>query len=311
MEPGRFDRRSGILKTIAGLVPASRLLFDEPMSRHTSFKIGGPADLVAIPSSVDDLRTVLAFCTSESLPWFVMGNGTNLLVRDKGIRGVVIKLAGTLDRLEIAGETLTAGSGALLRKTSEAAAARGLAGLEFTHGIPGTVGGAAVMNAGAYDGEMKDVIESVELLSPGDGRVVVLEAAALGFAYRKSVLQDRSDIVLSATMRLKRGDRPAILERMSDLDRRRREKQPLDLPSAGSVFRRPEGAYAGPLIEGAGLKGHRIGGAEVSTVHAGFIVNRGGATADDVLEMITFIRDAVLRKYGVELTPEIKVVGEA
>ncbi|NPV69420.1 MAG: UDP-N-acetylmuramate dehydrogenase [Firmicutes bacterium] len=281
------------------------------MSRHTSFKIGGPADLVAIPSSVDDLRTVLAFCTSESLPWFVMGNGTNLLVRDKGIRGVVIKLAGTLDRLEIAGETLTAGSGALLRKTSEAAAARGLAGLEFTHGIPGTVGGAAVMNAGAYDGEMKDVIESVELLSPGDGRVVVLEAAALGFAYRKSVLQDRSDIVLSATMRLKRGDRPAILERMSDLDRRRREKQPLDLPSAGSVFRRPEGAYAGPLIEGAGLKGHRIGGAEVSTVHAGFIVNRGGATADDVLEMITFIRDAVLRKYGVELTPEIKVVGEA
>jgi len=300
-----------VLDRLGELVPGSSLLYDEPMSRHTSFKIGGPADLVVLPSGIHALQKVVRFCIDTGTPWFVMGNGTNLLVRDKGIRGVVIKLAGTLDHVDADGDHITAGAGALLSSASEFAASHGLFGLEFACGIPGTVGGALVMNAGAYGGEMKDVVESVAVLSVAGGVVRTIPACDMGFRYRRSVLQDSDDIALEAAISLRRGDPERIGETIRDFTERRRAKQPLDLPSAGSVFRRPEGLFVGPLMEESGLKGYRIGDAGVSQVHAGFIVNHGRATAADVLRLIGHVQETVFSRHGVLLVPEIKVVGEA
>ncbi|MGE5485442.1 MAG: UDP-N-acetylmuramate dehydrogenase [Ignavibacteriales bacterium] len=305
---GRLARE--VLDELGRLVPDSLLLQDESMSSHTSFKIGGPADLLVLPSGIADLKRVVQFCIRTGTPWFVMGNGTNLLVRDKGIRGVVIKMAGTLNHINLEGDRIAAGAGALLRDVSVFAAQHGLSGLEFACGIPGTMGGAVVMNAGAYGGEMKDVVESVRLLSPG-GEIRSVPASAMEFGYRKSVLQDSGDIALEATLTLRRDDKGRIEATMRDFEEKRKAKQPLDVPSAGSVFRRPEGHFVGPLVEGAGLKGFRVGDAGVSGLHAGFIVNHGHATAGDVLLLIGHIQDTVFRRYGVRLEPEIKVVGEA
>lgn len=294
---------------LARLIPGSTALFNEPMTRHTSFKIGGPADLLILPSSVRDLKTCVSFCRESGLPLFVMGNGTNLLVRDKGIRGVVIKIAGVLDEIQLAGETVVVGAGALLQRVSTLAADWGLAGMEFACGIPGAVGGALVMNAGAYGGDMKGIVESVELLS-ADGRVRSVRGSAMGFGYRSSRLQGSDDIAVSAVLSLKRGDPAEIRERVREFTARREEKQPLDRPSAGSVFRRPEGRFVGPMIEQAGLKGFRIGGAQVSEIHAGFIVNAGGATAADVVRLIEHIQEVVSHQTGVMLVPEVRIVGE-
>jgi len=297
------------LMRLAESIPRSRTLFDEPMCRHTSFRIGGPADLLVIPANLEDLRKTVGFCIDNQVPLFVMGSGTNLLVKDGGIRGVVAKLSGTLDHIRFDGDLVTAGSGARLAELSRQAMEHGLSGLEFACGIPGSVGGAVVMNAGAYDGEMKDVVRSVTVLSRDEG-LVTIDAGEMDFGYRRSRPQDTGDIVVEAVMSLIPGDRARIASRMEELERRRREKQPLDLPSAGSVFKRPEGHYAGTLIEKAGLKGMSVGGARVSELHAGFIVNTGGATAKDVLRLIEIVRDEVMRRFGVLLTPEIRIVGE-
>lgn len=283
--------------------------YNEPLSAHTTFRIGGPADAFYVPHGVAELKKAASLAMSLGIPVTIMGQGSNLLVQDGGIRGLVIKLAGTLDWLEIHGTEVVAGCGVLLSTLAHRAAEASLTGLEFAAGIPGTLGGAVSMNAGAYDGEMKDVVKSVRVLTT-EGQEELLTLDELAFGYRQSVLQTKKLIALETRLELKMGSRELIYAKIEDLNRRRREKQPLTLPSAGSVFKRPPGHFAGTLIEQAGLKGHRIGGAEVSTLHAGFIVNVGQATAKDVKALIGHIQLVVKEKFGVDLEPEIRIIGE-
>lgn len=280
-----------------------------PMARLTTFKIGGPADLVVEPDNLDQLIRVLEFCKAWSVPWMVIGLGSNLLVRDKGIRGIVIKLAGDFATVEIDKTEVTAGSGMLLADLAVYTASRGLTGLEFACGIPGSVGGAAYMNAGAYGGEMAQVLTRVQSYDLTHG-LSWYTGDALEFSYRHSRFQEAPQVIVRLVFSLTIGDSNATLAKISELTRQRESKQPLEMPSAGSVFRRPEGYYVGPLIESAGLKGYTIGGAQVSPKHAGFIVNIGTATAADVLALIRHIQTVILDQYGVELIPEIRVVGE-
>lgn len=294
---------------LAALLPPGRVSTDEPMAKHTTFRIGGPADALVTPHNNDELKRVIRFAAEEGLPVMVIGRGSNLLVRDGGIRGMVIKMSGGFDEVKAEGSRLTAGAGVQLVTLARKAAALELTGLEFASGIPGSLGGALVMNAGAYDGEMKDVVEWVDVMDSG-GRVKQLTAGEMGFSYRHSGLQETGDVALRAGLVLKPGEPQAIEARMKELAERRQTKQPLTLPSAGSVFRRPPGHYAGPLIEESGLKGTRVGGAEVSTLHANFIVNAGGATAADVLGLIEHVRQTVHARSGVWLEPEVRVVGE-
>ncbi|MBM7581556.1 UDP-N-acetylmuramate dehydrogenase [Caldicoprobacter guelmensis] len=298
-----------VYRELSRVIPGEQLLKDESMKNHTSFKIGGPADLMVLPSEVEHIRHTLKACQKWGVPFIVMGNGSNLLVRDKGIRGVVIKIAGTFNGIWVEGCRIRAQSGALLSVLSKKALQAELRGLEFASGIPGTLGGAIAMNAGAYGGEMKDVVEWVKVMDY-QGEELCLTNAELEFGYRTSIVQKKGFIVLEAGLALSPGNFEEIRETMVDLTRKRQEKQPLSLPSAGSVFMRPPGHFAGKLIEDVGLKGFRIGDAQVSEKHAGFIVNLGNATAKDVLDLIEFIQQKVREKYGVELKPEIKVVGE-
>jgi UDP-N-acetylmuramate dehydrogenase len=287
----------------------SALSFDEPMSRHTSFRIGGPADALFVPRDIGELKKALKLAEELGIPVTVIGNGSNLLVRDGGIRGLVIKLSGTLDYVHVLGTDLRAGSGVLLSTLAHVAVEAGLKGLEFAAGIPGTLGGALSMNAGAYDGEMKDVVSAVRALTPA-GDEVELRGKELEFGYRHSALKARELVAVEATLALAPGDKEASLARIDELNRLRREKQPIALPSAGSVFKRPPGHFAGRLIEQAGLKGCRIGDAEVSTLHAGFIVNVGKATARDVLDLIFHVQAKVREQSGVTLEPEVRIIGE-
>jgi UDP-N-acetylmuramate dehydrogenase len=298
-----------VYKELSSVIPEEQLLKDEPMKNHTSFRIGGPADLMVLPSEIEHIRHTLKVCQKWNVPFMVMGNGSNLLVRDKGIRGVVIKIANTFNSVWVEGCFIRAQSGALLSVLSKKALETELKGLEFASGIPGTLGGAIVMNAGAYGGEMKDVVDWVKVMDH-QGNEFCLSNAELEFGYRTSLVQKKGLIVLEAGLVLSPGNFEEIRAVMADLTRKRQEKQPLSLPSAGSVFKRPPGYFAGKLIEDAGLKGFRIGDAQVSEKHAGFIVNLGNATAKDVLALIELIQQRVMEKYGVELKPEIKVVGE-
>jgi len=298
-----------VYRELASVIPEGQLLKDVPMKDHTSFRIGGPADLMVLPSEVEHIRHALKVCQKWNVPFMVMGNGSNLLVRDKGIRGVVIKIASTFNGVWIEGCCIRAQSGALLSAICKKALQAELKGLEFASGIPGTLGGAIVMNAGAYGGEIKDVVARARVMDT-EGNELCLSNAELEFGYRTSYVQKKRLIVLEAELALSPGRYEDIKAVMADLTRRRQEKQPLSLPSAGSVFMRPPGYFAGRLIEDSGLKGYRVGDAQVSEKHAGFIVNLGNATANDVLVLIEVIRQRVKEKYGVELTPEIKVVGE-
>ena len=289
-------------------VGAGIFLTDEPMSRHTTFRTGGPADIYIEPSGVEELKQVLDICREENVAYPIIGNGSNLLVADHGYEGFVLKACG-LDQVREVNHRLRAESGITLARLANAALGRGLTGLEFAHGIPGTLGGAVVMNAGAYGGEMVQVLTAVTYLD-GAGEEHTLPAAACALTYRHSRFSDRPDwLVLEAELELRPGDGEAIRARMDELAAKRREKQPLEWPSGGSTFKRPEGHFAAALIEGCGLKGVGIGGAQVSEKHAGFVVNRGGATADDVRRLMALVQETVLRETGVALEPEVRLLG--
>ena len=293
----------------ADYLPDLRMAHDEPMGRHTSFRIGGPARRMAFPASGEQLVLLLAEAERLGARPLVIGNGTNLLCPDAGLDRLVIDTSAALNRVESAGpDTVTAEAGASLARAADFACRQGLAGLEFAHGIPGTVGGAVCMNAGAYGGEMAQVVREVSVLFPEEG-VRTLSGDALAFGYRRSFLTDRPDaVVLRAMFRLAPGDQAAIRDRMRELLEKRRASQPLEFPSAGSTFKRPEGHFAGTLIDQCGLKGLTVGGAQVSGKHAGFVINRGGATCADVTELIRQIQERVLDATGVRLEPEVKII---
>lgn len=285
------------------------ILPNEPLSRHTSFRIGGPADVLVMPWSVEDLQQVVTLTRSAGVPLTVIGNGSNLLVRDGGLRGVVLKVAENLARIEFTGTRAYAQSGALLAVVSRQSALHSLSGLEFSVGIPGTIGGGVMMNAGAYGGEMKEVVTLVRVVDE-EGKLRELSNEEMQFGYRRSILQSKNWIVADLEMELRPADPERVLAHMSMNQFLRESKQPLSYPSAGSIFKRPPGKYVGPMIEQLGLKGHRIGGAQVSEKHAGFIVNAGGATAADVLALIQHIREQVQARFDVWLETEVRVIGE-
>ncbi len=288
---------------------ADQINFNEEMKHHTTFNIGGPADVLVLPNSITDICMTVNFCRENNLAFILLGQGSNVLVRDKGIRGIVIKLGNGLNRFSIAGAEIYAEAGIKLSALALEAAEHSLSGLEFAEGIPGTLGGAVVMNAGAYNGEMKDLVYEVLAIDTA-GNFKTFTWEQIKFEYRKSIFQEGEYIVLSARLHLHPGNRDDIMETMRDYARRRSEKQPLEQPSAGSTFRRPEGFYVGPIIEGLGLKGFAIGDAEVSSKHAGFIINRGSATAEDVINLIHYIQEKAREKHELNLVPEITIVGE-
>ncbi|MGM0396865.1 MAG: UDP-N-acetylmuramate dehydrogenase [Bacillota bacterium] len=290
-------------------VKFSDIRYDEPMKKHTSFKIGGPADILIIPSSENELIQAVQICTDNDLKYFIMGNGSNLLVRDTGIRGVVIKINEGFDKVKVDGTKITAQAGALLTAVSKVALRNSLKGMEFASGIPGTIGGAIAMNAGAYGGEMKDIVYAVRVLTK-ENQILSLTNEEMEFAYRNSKVKELDWIVLSVELLLEKGEYKEIDGRINELTSQRTTKQPLELPSGGSTFKRPEGYFAGKLIDDAGLRGLRHGDAQVSEKHCGFIVNRGETTYKEVMELIGVIQKTVRDKYGVELEMEIKRVGD-
>lgn len=287
----------------------SQILINEPMKNHTTFKVGGPADFLVNPNSEDELIGVLSLCKEASVPFYIIGNGSDLLVSDKGFRGVIIRFLENYSEINVFEEKIKAQSGALLKNVSLKALEAGLTGLEFAFGIPGTIGGACVMNAGAYDSELKNVIESVRVLTK-EHEIRVFSCEEMEFGYRTSRISKENDIVLEAVFSLKKGDTAQIKAKMDDFQSRRKSKQPLEYPSAGSTFKRPEGYFAGKLIQEAGLSGFRIGGACVSEKHCGFVINAGNATAKDVYDVIKGVQERVFRNSGVNLSPEIKFLGE-
>ena len=298
-----------MLEKLQKLIGEAKVLANEPMASHTTFRIGGPADYFVMPETVEELRDILALCKEEGLPYFILGNGSNLLVGDKGFRGVVIQLYKNFDGLSIEGTRVTAKSGAMLIRVAKEAGKAGLTGLEFASGIPGTIGGAMVMNAGAYGGEMKDVVTAVTVLTK-DGDIKTLTGSEMNFRYRGSVVEDEGYIVLETVMELKEGNLEEIQARIDELSLQRRTKQPTEYPSAGSTFKRPEGHFAGKLIQDTNLRGYQVGGAQVSEKHCGFVINAGGATAADVMQLMQDVSDKVNAQFGVTLEPEVKRIGE-
>ncbi len=296
-----------LYEALARALPPERLRRDEPMANHTTFRLGGPADVLALPVTPEEALMALATAREMGADCLVLGNGSNMIVRDGGIRGLVLSTE-AMGTVTVEDHTVTAQAGASLARLANAALAAGLTGLEFASGIPGTVGGATAMNAGAYGCDMAGVLAEARVWL--DGRDVWLSADEMEYGYRKSAVLKRGALVLEARYRLSPGDPERIRARMLELNACRREKQPLALPSAGSVFKRPEGHFAGALIEKAGLKGFTIGGAQVSTLHAGFIVNVGGATARDVTRLIAHIQREVLARFGVALECEVRILGE-
>ena len=299
---------SQLIEALSAIAGSHQILENEPMSRHTTFRVGGPADVLFLPESEEQLVQALSIAREAGVPCIVIGNGSNLVVRDGGIRGLVIALGEGMAAIVRTGETLTAWAGASLARVSAYAQAGGLSGLEFASGIPGTLGGGCAMNAGAYGGQLSDVLIDARVLLDGAVRTLTVDGMQMG--YRTSLPLREGGIVISARFALTPDDPEAIAERMRELNARRREKQPLNYPSAGSTFKRPEGYFAGALIEQAGLKGKRVGGAQVSEKHAGFIVNTGGSTAKDILTLIGIVQDEVEARFGVRLETEVRILGE-
>lgn len=281
----------------------------EPMSRHTTFRIGGPADYFVLPRSSGELAAVIAFCRKEQVPWHIIGNGSNLLVGDRGVRGVVIQLFKNFQNISVEGETVTLQAGVINSLAAKRILDAGLTGFEFAAGIPGTIGGAVVMNAGAYGGEMKEVISEATVLDE-NGEFLTLSNSELEMGYRTSIVARRGYVVTEAKLSLRHGVREEIAARMEELKEKRVAKQPLEYPSAGSTFKRPEGYFAGKLIMDAGLRGFSVGGAQVSEKHCGFVINTGDATAADVVALMEAVQQRVQEKFGVRLEPEVKRLGE-
>ncbi len=286
---------------------SENVVFDEEMKNHTTFKIGGRADVFIKAKSVDEIQKVLEFCKNNGVDCFIMGNGSNLLVGDNGIRGVVMQI--DMAGCEVDGESVYAEAGILMSGLAKKILAAELTGFEFASGIPGALGGGIFMNAGAYGGELKDIIEEVTYIDE-ENKIKTAKQPELDFSYRHSMFSDRNCVILSCVMRLEKGNAEEIKAKMADFTRRRNEKQPVNMPSAGSTFKRPEGYFAGKLIQDAGLMGYSVGGAQVSEKHAGFVVNKGGATAKDVLDLIEHIQKTVKEKFDVALEPEIKKIGQ-
>ncbi len=282
---------------------------NEPMARHTSFRVGGPADRFVIPESETELREAVLDCKKSGQPWYMIGNGSNLLVGDKGFRGTIISTE-RLAELEVQKNEniIIAGAGVMLSKLANTAAREELTGLEFAAGIPGTTGGAVAMNAGAYGGEIKDVLLDAQVLTQ-DGEFLTLTAEELELSYRHSCIFEKNYVVVSARFAFEKGDADQIRGRMDELAKARREKQPLEFPSAGSTFKRPEGYFAGKLIQDAGLKGYTVGGAQVSEKHSGFVINRGGATAEEVVFLIKQVQKKVMKQFNVMMQPEVRFIG--
>ncbi len=285
-----------------------RILLQESMKKHTTFRIGGPADIFAVPQTAAEAAAIVRICREQGVPLYVIGNGSNLLVADEGWRGVILQIYRNLSEITVSGDTMKVQAGAMLSAMAKRALACSLTGLEFASGIPGTVGGAVVMNAGAYGGEIRDVLTQITVLTP-EGTIETVPAEKLELSYRHSVIPEKNWIVLGAEFRLCQGDAESIRAQMEELKERRVAKQPLDLPSAGSTFKRPEGHFAGKLIMEAGLRGFSVGDAQVSEKHCGFIVNRGNASADDVLRLIREVTQRVREHAGVTLEPEVKILG--
>jgi UDP-N-acetylmuramate dehydrogenase len=278
------------------------------MKDHTSFRVGGPADIFVTPKTYEKVKEVIEICIESNTPYFVIGNGSNLLVKDGGIRGVVINMS-KLNEVRTDGERVIAQSGALLSNAAVKALEQSLKGMEFAHGIPGSIGGAVAMNAGAYNGEISEIIESA-LIIDRQGNVKSLSKEELELSYRMSAILKYDYIVLEATFKLEKGEYSVIKDRMDSLMKRRRDNQPLEYPSAGSTFKRPEGYFAAKLIEDSGLKGKKLGGAEVSSKHSGFIINKEDATAKEILDLIDVVQQTVKEKYDVELSTEVRIIGE-
>lgn len=296
------------LEQLREIMDSSYMFEQEFMKKHTTFRVGGPADVLVQPNR-KELANIIKLCKKESVPFSVIGNGSNLLVGDLGIRGVVIEITSRLGEIVIQGETVTAGAGMLLSKIANQAATAGLAGMEFAAGIPGTIGGAVVMNAGAYGGEMKDIISSVIVLN-SEGEELEVKPEELDLSYRHSCIPEQEYIVLEVTLILHTDEENVIRERMKELRDKRVEKQPLEYPSAGSTFKRPEGYFAGKLIMDAGLRGYQVGGAQVSEKHCGFVINKENATAADIRQLMDDVAKKVKAEYGVTLEPEVKMLGE-
>lgn len=294
---------------IKTVVPNERILFHQSMKEYTTFRVGGEAECIVLIQQEEELSKLIPYLNQIEQNYFILGNGSNLLVGDKGYHGIILKFDGPMEQIVAEGTHITAKAGALLSKVAVAAKDNSLTGLEFAAGIPGSIGGGVVMNAGAYDGEMKQVVESVKVMD-GNGQITVLDNDTMEFGYRTSIIKSRPFIVLEVRLQLAEGSREQIGARMEELANLRRSKQPLEYPSAGSTFKRPEGYYAGKLIMDAGLRGYRIGGAQVADKHCGFVINTGKATAADVKEVIEEVQERVKERFHVFLEPEVVFLGD-
>lgn len=283
-----------------------KILEQEPMQKHTTFRVGGAAKYFAMPKNTEEIQTLIAYCREQKLSYYVLGNGSNVLFTDDGYDGMIIQIGSAMSTIQVAGNSMYVQAGAILAKTAKLAYEEGLTGMEFAAGIPGSVGGAVVMNAGAYGGEMKDIVAYVDVLST-DGELRRYTGDEMGFGYRHSII-DADKIVVGVGLTLDKGDKTAILDRMNELAEARRSKQPLEYPSAGSTFKRPEGYFAAKLIDDSGLRGYRVGGAMVSDKHCGFVVNVDHASSADVLAVMKHVEEVVKEKYNVTLEPEVRVI---
>lgn len=297
-----------IIEVLKKAIGENNVIENEPMSKHTTFRIGGNADIFVTPQSTEDIENVIKIAEKTNTPYYIIGNGSNLLVKDNGIRGIVIQIYKKYSDITVNGNEITVQSGALLSTVAKKAMENSLTGFEFASGIPGTIGGAVCMNAGAYGGEIKDVLVSCKVLK--DGKVIELDNEQAGFEYRNSRIMAEKMIVLEAVLRLEKGNKEEILSKMKELNSQRNTKQPVECPSAGSTFKRPEGYFAAKLIDDSGLRGFSVGKAQVSPKHCGFVVNNGGATAQEVLELIEKVTEIVYDKFGVRLEPEVRIIGQ-
>lgn len=299
-----------ILKKLKKEISEERITENADMRKYTSFRAGGCADFLVEPEDKNQLIHALNVLRQEKAEFMVLGNGSNVLVRDGGYRGIILKIGSGLSRIDVEDNVLECGSGALLSVISRVALNEGLSGFEFASGIPGSAGGAVFMNAGAYGGEMKHVLESVRVFEFKTGIVREMSVDELDLSYRHSILEETGDVVLSLRIRLQEGDKEEISEKMKELARQRNLKQPVQYPSAGSFFKRPEGYFAGKLVQDAGLKGVSVGGAQVSELHSGFVINTGEATADDIIRLMRLVQNTVYDRFGVMLEPEVRIIGE-